>query len=131
MNTPKLLLGLAAALLAGAGIASADITIRISVKAVLNPATGNRQPGVSDATFATTFAGMNAMLQSYGRGYQLQWAGNALINVALNRMQTTRLLSIFPPMANVPLAVATELPLTGRAKLVAQAVKREAISGEM
>jgi len=47
-----------------------------------------------------------------------------LINVALNRMQTTRLLSIFPPTANVPLAVATELPLTGRAKLVAEANKR-------
>jgi hypothetical protein len=34
------------ALLAGVAVASADITIRLSVKAVLNPATGNRQPGV-------------------------------------------------------------------------------------
>ena len=53
-----------------------------------------------------------------------------LINVALNRMQTTRLLSIFPPMANVPLAVASELPPTGRAKLIAEAVQRDATVGE-
>ena len=53
-----------------------------------------------------------------------------LINVALNRMQTTRLLSIFPPMANVPLAVASELPPTGRAKLIAQAVQRDAAVGQ-
>lgn len=61
--------------------APADITIRLSVKAVLNPATGNRQPGVSDLTFSNTVAGMNAMLQGLGRGYRIQWVGNALINV--------------------------------------------------
>lgn len=49
-----------------------------------------------------------------------------LINVALNRMQTPRLLSIFPEAANVPLAVAPELPATGRAKLIEQAAAREA-----
>src|SRR2546423_1606940 len=68
-------------LLTSAVLARADITVRISVKAVLNPATGNRQPGVSDSTFSNTVVSMNAMLQSYGRGYQLQWVGNALINV--------------------------------------------------
>src|SRR2546425_2617255 len=66
-----------AVLLAGVALASADIIARISVKAILNPATGNRQPGVSDVTFSNTVVGMNAMLQSYGRGYQLQWLGNA------------------------------------------------------
>jgi hypothetical protein len=68
-------------LLTGAALVSADITIRVSVKAVLNPATGARQPGVSDATFANTVDGMNDMLNSYGRGYHIQWVGNALINV--------------------------------------------------
>jgi hypothetical protein len=68
-------------LLAGVALVSADITVRISVKAILNPATGNRQSGVTDLTFSNTVVGMNAMLQSYGRGYQLQWVGNALVNV--------------------------------------------------
>ena len=79
-----------ALLLAGTSAARADVTIRISVKAVLNPATGNRQPGVSNLTFSNTVAGgMNAMLRSFGRGYQLQWVGNALQNVGgLNQFNT-------------------------------------------
>jgi hypothetical protein len=61
--------------------ASGDITIRVSVKAVLNPATGARQPGVSDLVFSNTMAVMNGMLQTNARGYRLQWVGNALMNV--------------------------------------------------
>ena len=68
-------------LIASTALAWADITVRISVKAVLNPATGNRQPGVSDLTFSNTVVGMEDMLRSYGRGYHIQWVGNALINV--------------------------------------------------
>jgi hypothetical protein len=49
-----------------------------------------------------------------------------LINVALNRMQTNRLLSIHPPSISAPLAVAPLLPPTGRAKLIARAAEREA-----
>ena len=67
--------------LAGSLPMRADITVRVSVKAVLNPATGNRQPGVSDVTFSNTVVAMNDMLNSYGRGYHIQWVGNALINV--------------------------------------------------
>jgi len=67
-------------LLVGAS-ADADITIRLSVKAVLNPATGNRQPGVSDVTFSNTVAAMKGMIDATGRGYHLSWVGNALVNV--------------------------------------------------
>lgn len=77
----KKIIILLAALLVSGSFASADITVRISVKAVLNPATGQRQTGVSDLTFAETVAGMNDMLNGHGRGYHLQWVGNALINV--------------------------------------------------
>ena len=77
----KRILFLLGVLLAGVALARADITFRISVKAVLNPATGNRQSGVSDVTFSNTVAGMNAMLQSYDRGYSIQWVSNKLINV--------------------------------------------------
>ncbi len=54
-----------------------------------------------------------------------------LINVSLNRMQTARLLSIDPPAVNVPLALAPELPPTGRAKLIARAAERDATAGSM
>lgn len=85
----KTILYLCTALLAGALSAAADITIRLDVKVVLNPATGARQPGVNDANFAICFAEMNAMLQSFGRGYRLQWNGNALQNVGgLNQFNT-------------------------------------------
>ena len=57
----KRILFLLGVLLAGVALARADITFRISVKAVLNPATGNRQSGVSDVTFSNTVAGMNEM----------------------------------------------------------------------
>jgi hypothetical protein len=60
--------------------ADADINVRISVKAVINPATGMRQPGVSEATFANTVNGMNSTLSNLGRGYRIQWDGT-LINV--------------------------------------------------
>ncbi len=59
----------------------ADIVVRISVKAVLNPATGLRQPGVSDLVFSNTVFGMNALLAKFGRGYRYEWVGNALIEV--------------------------------------------------
>src|SRR5437867_1224418 len=55
--------------------ASGDITVRLSVKAVLNPATGMRQTNVNEATFAASIAGINAMLDSYGRGYRYSWDG--------------------------------------------------------
>jgi hypothetical protein len=48
-----------------------------------------------------------------------------LINVALNRMQTDRLLSIDPPAASVTVKDAADLPLSGRAKLVAKAASRQ------
>jgi hypothetical protein len=64
-----------------AGAAFGDITIRVSVKAVLNPATGARQPGVSDLTFSNTMFYMKGMMNTNARGYHLQWVGDALINV--------------------------------------------------
>ena len=67
------------ALFAACG-ASAQINVRLSVKAVLNPATGMRQPGVTEATFTNTINGMNALLDNLGRGYRLRWNGT-LINV--------------------------------------------------
>jgi hypothetical protein len=48
-----------------------------------------------------------------------------LINVALNRVQTNRLLSIDPPASSVTVSEAEDLPLTGRAKLIANAAARE------
>ena len=60
--------------------ACAEINVRISVKAVINPATGMRQPGVSEATFTNTVNGMNTTLSNLGRGYKIQWDGT-LINV--------------------------------------------------
>ena len=77
----KKIIILLAALFVSGSFASADITIRISVKAVLNPATGNRQPGVSDAVFANTVVGMNDLLNSHRRGYHIQWVGNSIVNV--------------------------------------------------
>ena len=59
----------------------ADVVIRLDVKAVLNPATGARQPGVTDANFERCVNEMNAMLQSFRRGYRLQWNGSALQDV--------------------------------------------------
>ena len=71
------------------GGAFGEITIRVSVKAVLNPATGLRQPGVSDLTFSNTMAVMNGMLHTNARGYRMQWVGNALMNVGgLNQYNT-------------------------------------------
>src|SRR5262245_54202214 len=61
--------------LALAANAAADITIRLSVKAVLDPATGLRQPAVTEATFASVVDSINAMLDSYGRGYRYWWDG--------------------------------------------------------
>jgi hypothetical protein len=77
----KKIFSLLAVVLAGGSLASADITFRISVKAVLNPATGLRQPGVSDVVFSNTVVGMNALLNDHRRGYHLQWVGNSIINV--------------------------------------------------
>ena len=77
----KLIICLLAGLLACAIPVSGDITVRISVKAVLNPATGARQPGVADANFENCVGEMNDMLQSFGRGYRFQWVGGALQNV--------------------------------------------------
>ena len=51
----KIQILLLAALLAGSA-ASAQINVRLSVKAVLNPANGLRQSGVSDLTFSNTVA---------------------------------------------------------------------------
>lgn len=66
----------------------AQIVIRLSAKAVLNPATGLRQPGVTESAFSNTVAGMNAQLASFGRGCQFQWNGT-LINVGgLNQYAT-------------------------------------------
>jgi hypothetical protein len=89
MKTTLHKLGLLCALLGIAVCAQADIAVRISVKAVLNPATGSRQPGVSDVVFSNTVVEMNDMLNSYGRGYRIQWVGNALVNVGgLNEFNT-------------------------------------------
>jgi hypothetical protein len=85
----RLLLTVAGMSLLPVGTVFGDITIRLSVKAVLNPATGNRQPGVSDLVFSNTVAGMKAMLDSNGRGYHLQWNGNALINVGGQNQYST------------------------------------------
>ena len=54
------------ALLAGASLAPADIIVRISVKAVLNPATGGRQSGVSDLVFSNTVVSWSLRRSSSG-----------------------------------------------------------------
>jgi len=59
----------------------ADITVRISVKVILNPADGSRPPMVRDLVFSNTVAGMNALLAKFGRGYRYEWVGNKLIDV--------------------------------------------------
>jgi hypothetical protein len=61
--------------------AEGQISIRLSVKAVLDPATGARQPGVTEAVFSNTVAGINAILDSFRRGYRVEWLGGRLINV--------------------------------------------------
>src|SRR5437870_3660494 len=68
-------------ILSVAAMARADIVVRLSVKAVLDPATGLRQPGVSEIIFSNTVAGMNALLASFGRGYRYEWVGKTLIDV--------------------------------------------------
>ena len=81
VRAARLLLAVLGVCLLPVGTVRGDINIRLSVRAVLNPATGNRQPGVSDLQFSNTVVEMQAMLESYGRGYRLQWTGNALMNV--------------------------------------------------
>jgi hypothetical protein len=81
MKTSFIRLLVGCALLGLAVQAQADIVVRISVKAVLDPATGRRQPGVSDLIFSNTVVGMNALLASFGRGYRYEWVGNALVEV--------------------------------------------------
>jgi hypothetical protein len=55
----------------------------------LNPATGARQPSVTDLAFSNVIAEMNGMLQTNARGYRMQWVGNALMNVGgLNQFNT-------------------------------------------
>lgn len=46
------------------------IIIRLSYKVVLNPADGTRPPGATDSAIDAAVADMNAMLDSYGRGYR-------------------------------------------------------------
>lgn len=48
------------------------ITIRLSYKVVLNPADGTRPPGVRDADIDRAIAEMNALEQTYYRGYRFQ-----------------------------------------------------------
>jgi hypothetical protein len=59
----------------------ADIVIRLSVKAVLDPATGLRGTGVTEAAFSNALVAMNAYLARTGRGYRYEWVGNRLIDV--------------------------------------------------
>ncbi len=61
--------------------ARADVTVRISVKVILNPTNGSRPQMVSDLVFSNTFAGMNALLAKFGLGYRYEWVGNKLIDV--------------------------------------------------
>jgi hypothetical protein len=61
--------------------ARADIVIRLSVKAVLNPATGMRGTGVTEAAFSNALVAMNAYLARTGRGYRYEWVGNRLLDV--------------------------------------------------
>jgi hypothetical protein len=48
------------------------ITIRLSYKVVLNPANGNRPPGVTDNDIDVAIAAMNALEESYFRGFRFQ-----------------------------------------------------------
>lgn len=48
------------------------ITIRLSYKVVLNPADGSRPPGVTNAGIDTAISAMNALYDTYFRGYRLQ-----------------------------------------------------------
>lgn len=48
------------------------ITIRLSYKVVLNPANGNRPPGVTDNDIDVAIAAMNAFEGSYFRGFRFQ-----------------------------------------------------------
>ena len=68
-------------ILSVAASAHADIVVRLSVKAVLDPANGMRQAEVSELIFSNTVAGMNALLASFGRGYRYEWVGKTLIDV--------------------------------------------------
>jgi hypothetical protein len=71
----KSLLSLLTCLTLVTGASGADITVRLSVKAVLDPATGMRQTNVNEATFSNSVVAVNAMLDSYGRGYRYAWDG--------------------------------------------------------
>jgi hypothetical protein len=48
------------------------ITINLSYKIVLNPANGSRPPGVTNADIDTAIAAMNALYDTYFRGYRFQ-----------------------------------------------------------
>lgn len=81
MKTLSIKVTLVGFILCAATLARADIVVRLSVKAVLNPTNGLRQDGVSELNFSNTVAGMNALLAKFGRGYRYEWVGNKLIDV--------------------------------------------------
>lgn len=58
----------------GQSFARADsvIMINLSYKVVLNPANGNRPPGVTDASIDTAVGQMNALQETYFRGYRFR-----------------------------------------------------------
>lgn len=62
--------------------ANADdiIKVRVSYKVVVNPVDGTRPPGVNDADIDAAVEGMNAIMETFGRGYRFVRTG-ALIDI--------------------------------------------------
>jgi len=81
MKAPLQILAVVGITLGVSVLARADIVVRLSVKAVLDPATGARQTNVTEQVFSNTIAGMNEIMATFGRGYRYEWVGNRLIDV--------------------------------------------------
>lgn len=70
----KLLIAILLVTLAFTPVARADheIIIRVSYKIIRNPADNSRPPGVTDAVIDASIAEMNALLNSFKRGYRFE-----------------------------------------------------------
>jgi hypothetical protein len=67
--------GFAAVFSAASALADDVIKIRLSYKVILDPATGLRPAGVTDADIDQAVAGANDLLKTYNRGYRLVRVG--------------------------------------------------------
>jgi len=78
MRTLSLLAGCALAVMTAIPLRAQFIDIRLSYKVVLNPATGLRPPGVTDADIDGAIAEMNRIQATYLRGFRFQRMGAVL-----------------------------------------------------